>query len=175
MQPFQTPGDPMKDLAAMAQQSQMPQQMPQGQPQQGQPQQQPQQPPAPISKDQVVAGLHHFGAVQKQMQKILAMPTIGKTNARPAIADATAQLMIDKILSLPEAMNALKLVPNDPGEQKAWVMTAIQNAKMAEQKVVHDYIAQGPGPEPQSPQGPWSKDNHKDHMGAVMAHYQAGG
>ena len=166
MDAFQTPGDPMKALAAMAQGPQAPVA--------GIQPQQPGQPPQPIGKDQVVAALHHFGAVQKQMSKILKIPTLGKSNARPAIADATAQLMIDKIRSLPEAMNALKLVPNDPGEQKAWVMTAVQNAQAAEKKIVQDYITQGPGPEPESEHGAWSQDNHKTHMDSVMSHYQVG-
>lgn len=125
-----------------------------------------------MDKEQLRAGLHHFSAVHKQMKKLLSSPTIGKSNARGAIADATAQLMIDKILTLPEAMNALKLVPTDPGEQKAWVMKAVANAEAAQQKIVADYIAQGPGDEPESPHGPWSATSHRNHMDAMMGRYK---
>lgn len=146
----------MMALAAMAQQQQ---------PQQAQPQQ-------PMSKSQLRAGLHHFSAVQRRMEKLLSLPNLGKSNVRPAIADATADLMIEKVLTLPEAMNALKLVPNEPGEQKAWVQSAVKNAEMAQMKLTDDYISQGPGDEPDN--DPWSMDNHKTHMDSVMTRYKVG-
>lgn len=124
----------------------------------------------PISKEQVIAGLHHFGAVLKQFTPLLASPMLGKGNMRPKIFDASASLIGEGIATVPEIMNGIKSLPDDPIGQKKWIEQQIINAKMAEQKIVSDYVSQGPGPEPQGPA--YSSDTHKDHMSGLMSNYR---
>ncbi len=131
----------------------------------GQPQQ-----PTGISKQQVIAGLHHLGAFQKQFSPLLNNPGLGKTNMRPKIFDAAATLIGAGIFSVPEVMNGIKDLPDDPVDQKKWLIKKIADAGMAEKKLVHDYIAQGPGPEPEGPE--WSMNTHKDHMTGLMGNYK---
>ena len=135
-------------------------------------QQGPAQPQSKISKDQVIAGLHHFSAVLKQMTPLLSSPVLGKGNMRPKIFDAAATLIGEGIATVPEIMNGMKSLPDDPVGQKKWIEQKISEAKMAEQKIVHDYIAQGPGEEPQGPG--WSEDSHKEHMTGLMRNYKRG-
>jgi hypothetical protein len=67
-------------------------------------------------------------------------------------------------------MNGMKDLPDDPVGQKKWIEKTIANAQQAKQKIVSDYVSQGPGPEPQGPA--WSPDTHKDHMGGLLASYK---
>ena len=161
-QPFMQPGKP-----APQQQMQQPNQL--GGIMQGQ-QQQPGQPKPQITKQQVIAGLHHLGAFTKQMSPILRNPEIGKSNIRPKIFDASAALIGQGIFSVPEVMNGIKDLPDDPLGQKKWLEQKLAGVMMAEKKLVSDYIAQGPGAEPQGPD--WSEDTHRDHMGGLMSNYK---
>ena len=130
---------------------------------QGQPQQQ-------ISKEQVIAGLHHLGAFVKVLSPLLSNPQLGKANMRPKIFDGLATLIGEQIFTVPEVMNGIKDLPDDPVGQKKWLEQKIAGSQQAEKKLVSDYISQGPGPEPQGK--PWSQDTHKDHMAGLMANYK---
>ena len=151
----------------------------QPQPQQQQPNQlggimqgqQPQQ-KSNITKQQLIAGLHHLNAFQKQFSPLLRNPDLGKSNVRPKIFDASAALIGQGIFSVPEVMNGIKDLPDDPLGQKKWLEQKLSSTMMAEKKLVSDYIAQGPGQEPEGPE--WSMDNHKEHMGGLMGNYKRG-
>src|ERR1017187_6903233 len=136
---------------------------------QGQPQGQPK---TNITKQQLIAGLHHLNAFQKQFSPLLKNPELGKSNVRPKIFDASAALIGQGIFSVPEVMNGIKDLPDDPLGQKKWLEQNLSGTMMAEKKLVSDYIAQGPGPEPQGPE--WSPDNHTEHMTGLMANYKHG-
>ena len=150
-------------------------QLNQPQPQQGNPLQSLQQntpPQTQISKQQVIAGLHHFAAVQKQLGPLLKSPLCGKGNMRPKIFDASATLIGEGIATVPEIMNGIKDLPSDPIGQKKWIENIVMSAANAEKKLVSDYVKQGPGPEPEGPD--WSEDTHKDHMTGLMGNYKRG-
>src|ERR1035437_431805 len=138
----------------------------QGQQQQGQPG----HPKPNITKQQVVAGLHHLSAFAKQFSPILKNPEIGKSTIRPKIFDASAALIGQGIFSVPEVMNGIKDLPDDPLGQKKWLEQKLSGVAMAEKKMVSDYIGQGPGQEPEGPE--WSPDNHTEHMTGLMANYK---
>jgi hypothetical protein len=133
-----------------------------------------QQPPQKtnITKQQLIAGLHHLNAFQKQFSPILKNPELGKSNIRPKIFDASAALIGQGIFSVPDVMNGIKDLPDDPLGQKKWLEQKLSGTMMAEKKLVSDYIGQGPGPEPQGPE--WSPDNHTEHMGGLMSNYKHG-
>ena len=134
---------------------------------QGQPQQK-----TNITKQQLIAGLHHLSSFTKQFSPIMKNPDLGQKNIRPKIFDASATLIGQGIFSVPEVMNGIKDLPDDPLGQKKWLEQKLAGVMMAEKKLVSDYIAQGPGAEPQGPD--WSEDNHKEHMGGLMSNYKHG-
>lgn len=125
-----------------------------------------------ITKQQVIAGLHHLNAFQKEFAPLLNSPVLGKGNIRGKIFDASAALIGAGIFSVPEVMNGIKDLPDDPVDQKKWLVTKLANASMAEKKLVSDYIAQGPGPESEGPE--YSADTHKEHMTGLMGNYKRG-
>lgn len=139
----------------------------------GAPQGQPPQQAAPrISKDQVVAGLHHLTEFQRKFGPLLNSPLLGKDNIRPKIFDASATLIGEGTMTVPEVMNGIKSLPSDPLGQKKWLEMKLQQAAQAQKKLVSDYIAQGPGPEPQGGAGAWSPDTHREHVSGLMAGYK---
>lgn len=148
-----------------------PQQQPQnqlaGMTQQGQPQQ-----PTKMSKDHVIAGLHHFSAVIKQMSPLLQSPILGKGNMRPKIFDASANLIGQGIATVPEIMNGIKDLPDDALGQKKWLEKIVGNAMMAEKKLIEDYVAQGPMADAAEEPHSWSTDNHREHMSGLMGRYK---
>ena len=152
-QPNQAPPEQQNQLGGIAQQ-------------QGQPQ--PQQPS--ISKDQVIAGLHHFSQVIKEMSPLLKSPVLGTGNMRPKIFDASANLIGSGVATVPEIMNGIKDLPDDPIGQKKWLEKIVTNAMMAEKKLISDYVSQQPNGTEGQPHS-WSLDNHKDHMAGLMKNY----
>lgn len=134
---------------------------------QGQPQQK-----SNITKQQLIAGLHHLNAFQKQFSPLLKNPELGKSNVRPKIFDASAALIGQGIFSVPEVMNGIKDLPDDPLGQKKWIEKKLSDTMLAEKKMVSDYIGQGPGQEPEGPE--WSPDNHTEHMAGLMGNYKRG-
>jgi len=128
--------------------------------------------PQNITKHQVIAGLHHLDAVQKAVSPLLRNPALGKSNIRPKLFDAMATLIGQGTMTVPEVINGIKDLPDDPFEQKKWLEQKMMQTAQAEQKLISDYIAQGPGPEPQGPE--WSPETHKDHMAGLLGNYKRG-
>ena len=129
------------------------------------------QQPMNINKHQLMSGLHHLGSIQKALSPLLRNPVLGKNNIRPKLFDAMATLIGQGTMSVPEVINGMKDLPDDPLAQKKWLESKVAKTMQAEQKLVNDYIAQGPGAEPE---GEWSMDNHKDHMAGLMGNYKRG-
>lgn len=125
-----------------------------------------------ITKQQLIAGLHHLNAFTRQFAPLLQRPEIGKSNIRPKIFDAAANLIGAGIFTVPEVINGIKDLPDDPVDQKKWLEAKLLSANQAEQKLISDYIAQGPGQDAQGPD--WTADNHKDHMTGLMGQYKRG-
>lgn len=159
-------GAPVQQLG----QAQQPQQQPQGNQLGGltQPQGQPRQ---LMTKDQVMAALHHFGAIQKQFGPLLKSPMLGKSNMRPKIFDKAAALIGERVMSVPEVMTGIKDLPDDPVGQKKWIEKLVGTAAIAERKVISDYVSQPPDGTELNDHG-WSPDTHRDHMQGLMARYK---
>ena len=163
----------MPDLMAMMG-GQPPQAQPQAAPQanplaalagQAPQQQQPQGPPQ-LSHAQTVAGLHKFSEIKAAMLPVISDPKLGKTNIRPKLLDATSKLLMNKTLSLPEIMNRIKDLPDDPQKQKAFVDQIYQSSDQA-QKVLLANAAHA-----QDDGEAWSMDNHEKHLGGFMQKYE---
>lgn len=130
--------------------------------------QQPQQQPRP-TRDQTIAGLHHFSAIQKQFGPLLKNTGLGQSNMRPKIFDAAANLVGEQVVSVPEVMNAIKDLPDDPIGQKKWVEHMVGTAAMAQKKLISDFMQNG---EDTGEPSAWSADSHRDHVKGLMAHYK---
>jgi hypothetical protein len=169
------------DLLAAARGGQAPQGAPQAAPQQGQPQQpganplaalmaqqqQQQQQPAPTHA-QTVAAIHRFGEIKSALQPVLSDPNLGKSNIRPKLLDAASKLLGAKVLSLPEIMNKIKGLPDDPIQQKNFVEGIIDTANKAEAAVLQHHLNAPPEPDGTDP---WSRDNQQQHIDGLMKHY----
>ena len=126
-------------------------------------------PQVQMTRAQLIAGLHHLGSFTKEFSPLLQSPKLGKGNIRPQIFERAAALMAAGIFTGPEIINGVKDLPDDPIDQKKWLQTKLANAQMAEQKLVQDYIAQGPSEDA----GPdYSADSHREHMTGLMGNYK---
>lgn len=151
------------------QQQQMPQPQPQGQnplaalaPQFGQ------QPQPQPTAGQTMAALHRFGEIKFAMRSVMKDSNLGKTNIRPKLLDAASKLLASKVVSLPEIMNAIKGLPDDPFAQKSFVDKLYVNADQAQQLVLQHHAAARTG---QVQEDPYSADTHQAHMDGLMQHY----
>jgi hypothetical protein len=123
-----------------------------------------------------VAALTHLQAMQRTMAKLSRLPGIGKENIRPAIFDASADLLGRAMLSLPQVMNEIKSIPADPPGQKQWVLQHLNDVMEAQRQILSDHAQAFPGsgdfatemanlPPQVAPQ------SHVEMMGDVANHY----
>ena len=165
----QAPPQPMGQLLGGGQQGQ-----PQGNPLArlvGQMQGPPPAQPAP-SAVQTTAAVKRFGAVMNAMRTVLANPDLGRKNVRPAILDQASKLMASRVLSLPEVMNAIGKVTDDPLEQKALVSGIYNQAQQAEGNVLaHHAFAVATGRVSRGGGEKYQADDHDRHMTDLLLHY----
>jgi hypothetical protein len=128
-------------------------------------QQQQQQQPPQLSMAQTVAGVHKFAQIKAAMLPVIDDPHLGKTNIRPKLLDATSKLLMSKTLSLPEIMNRIKDLPDDPQKQKQFVDQIYQSSDQA-QKVLLANAAHAHDDGEQ-----WSADSHDKHLAGMMQQY----
>src|ERR1700722_300192 len=153
-------------------------QQPQGAPQGGNPlariapQLGPQKPPAP-TKAQTVAAVQRCLAIQSAMRAVMSNPDFGKSNIRPALLDEGSKLLGTKLISLPELMNSIKDMSDDPIEQKSFISNIFNQAKTAEASVLdHHGAAVAAGILPHNGGDDYDAGQHEQHMSGLMNHYQ---
>ena len=132
------------------------------------------QKPAPTHA-QTVAALMHLSAVQ-EMLGLTQLPELGKANIRPEIYDATAELMAQGLVTLPQVMTEIRNIPADPPGQRTWVTTHLRNIALAKEQILSDHAQAFPGngdvqsemasipPQDQSV-------SHVDNMKSIVNHY----
>ena len=131
----------------------------------------PQPQPVP-TRAQTTAAVQRFGAIQSAMRMVMEDPEFGKANVRPAIMDAASKLLGSKLLSLPEIMNSIKDIPDDPLEQKSFVQNIYNNAKMAEASVLdHHGAAVVSGKLPPDGGDAYDAGLHDQHMTGLLGQY----
>jgi hypothetical protein len=129
--------------------------------------QQPQQQPAPTHA-QTVAALQHFGAIKNAMLPVMDDPKLGKANIRPKLLDSFSKLLAARTLSLPEIMNAIKSLPDDPQQQVAFVTKIYKDNDQAQKMILAHHQM---GPPSQGEPEAWSPDNHADQLSALSQQY----
>jgi hypothetical protein len=134
----------------------------------------PPRPPAPTAA-QATAAIKRFMAVQSAMRDLLQNPDLGRTNVRPAILDQASKLMSARVLSLPEVMQAIGKVSDDPLAQKSLVAGIFNQASQAENAVLaHHTAAVAMGMVPRNGGEKYQADDHDRHMSDLLAHYPRG-
>jgi hypothetical protein len=130
--------------------------------------------PQPVpNRAQTTAAVHRFSAVQNAMRAVMEDKDFGKANIRPVLLDEASKLLGSKILSLPEVMNSIKDLPDDPIQQKAFVQNIFNNAQQSEAAVLdHHGAAIASGKLPPDGGQDYSAGNHEQHMNGLMRHYQ---
>lgn len=135
-------------------------------------QQQQQMQPAPTAA-QTTAAVHRFNEIQNAMRKVMEDKNFGRSNIRPKLLDAASKLLGAKILSLPEIMNSIKDIPDDPIKQKAFVQNIFNSAKQSELNVLeHHSAAVQAGIIPPDGGDPYDDEKHSDHIDGLMQHYK---
>ena len=125
-------------------------------------------PPAP-SHQQTVAALRHFDAVERELTPLLKNPDLGKTNMRAAIIDSMTSLVSNGIMTAPQAVNQLADLPNDPFQQKKWLMQHFATTANAQQSVLAHHQAAFAGQNvDETPPDP---DDHVETIQGLKAHY----
>lgn len=131
-------------------------------------------PPAP-SHAQTVAALTHLQAVQKSMDGLSRLPGIGKENIRPAIFDSIAELLSQRLFTLPQVMTEIKSIPSDPPGQRNWVLTHLRQISEAQKQLLMDHAQGSPGTGDLASELANSQmdpsQSHTDMMGSVADHY----
>jgi hypothetical protein len=134
------------------------------------PPQEEQQQPAPRtpSTAQTVAALHRLIAVRAILAPIAQDPKLGTESVRPKLLNAASKLLAEKIMTLPEIMETIKALPEDPTDQKQFVdriYEQVGNARAA--LLEHHYAAP-----PTEDEEPWSPENHDKNISQLMEHYR---
>lgn len=157
-------GPPQPSFAAPPPASgQLPNQAPPGQP--GQP-----QPPAPApTHAQALAALRHFSAIEKVIAGLARDPALGKSSIKKQIVDAVAGLVANRIMSAPQAVQELSMVPERPFDQKQWLAQQFIAARQTRAQIAMDYARAHPGG---AMDRTFSPDNHIDDMTGLDAHYR---
>lgn len=101
---------------------------------------QPQQPPAP-THGQTVAALRHFDAIKAKLASALRDPAVGKSNIKKKIVDGMAELVADRIFTPAIAAQQLASVPDEPFQQKQWLLNHYRGALQGELTILVQHAA----------------------------------
>lgn len=86
--------------------------------------------------------------------------------------DQASRLMAARVLSLPEVMQAIGKVGDDPLAQKQQVQQIFAQAQQAESAVLaHHSAAVAMGLTPRSGGPKYRSEDHDDHIAGLLAHY----
>lgn len=133
--------------------------------------------PPPPTHAQTVAALRHFDAVKGELATLLNNPALGRSDIKSQIIDGTTKLVSDRIISAATAVQQLSQVPTDPLQQRKWLQSLMQQTKQAENVVLDHYGQGNPSLAPTPAEvgrDPGQRDDHMDHMSALMQSYRGG-
>jgi hypothetical protein len=121
----------------------------------GQPTQQ--QIPPPPTHQQVVAGLRYCDAVEEQLTALAKDPDFGKADLKKKCIDGETKLVANGILTASQAVGRLATFPDNPFEQKQWVMKQLSDTAFSARILLahhrQGFAGQPPQPTPKA-------DNH---------------
>lgn len=136
-----------------------------------QPQQAPPQMPAP-NHQQTVAALRHFDAVSSAFEAVWKDPDLGKSDVRKMLIDEASKLVADQFVTPAEAVGMLATFPENPFQQKKWIMDQIQHNQTAANVVLGHHQQAFGGMLDQMAGTPSTMDTHASDMAGLMSHYR---
>jgi hypothetical protein len=127
--------------------------------------------PAPTAA-QATAAVRRLSAVADAMRTVMNQPDFGRANCRPAILDEASKLIGAGLVSLPQIMESIKALPDDPMAQRSYVAGIYNQAKQAEANVLaHHTAALAMGMVPRNGGEKYQAADHDRHMSGLMGHY----
>jgi hypothetical protein len=131
-------------------------------------------PPAPTAA-QTAAALRRLNAVADAMRTVLQNPDLGQKNVRPQIMDQASRLLAAKVISLPELMNEVAKIGDDPLVQKSQVAAIFNGARAAAASVIdHHGAAVAAGKVPRDGGEKYDPAHHSRHFANLLSHYSRG-
>jgi hypothetical protein len=135
--------------------------------------------PAP-SRDQVVAALMHFGAIQQKLDTILADPDLGKSDMRGPIREGILDLVADRIMPASTAVSTLISVPDGsiqggPLAQRKWIEQHDAQTRQARDLMLEHYRMENPGiagAVTAAPPTKYDRNKHTQHVQSLISHYR---
>ena len=132
--------------------------------------------PAP-SHGHTVAALRHFHSIVAELKTLLANPDLGKSDLKSEIIDGASKLVAARIITPANAVQQLSSVPENPRQQRQWVMQSLQQTIAASNNVLDHHAAGHHGSldwatESQHPE--FGEDNHFQAMEGLTAQYRPG-
>lgn len=127
-----------------------------------------------LSHAQTVAALHHFDAIQKEIEGLLKSPEVGRSSIKSAIIDGATSLVANRIISPAQAVQQLGTVPDDPLEQRKWLRKQLEQTVQAENIVLAHRSAstQGGSAPEEDHAAQYDPDTHIDTMVGVHSQYK---
>ena len=138
-------------------------------PPQGQQQGQQQQAPPP-SHQQTVAALRHFGAIERELRTILEDPGCGKSDMKSKVIDGATALVSEGITAPGDAVKDLATFPEQPFQQKQWLMQKLQMMQQAQTAILAHHQAGYMGAPIDTTAA--SPDDHHSVMSGLLGNYQ---
>ena len=142
--------------------------VPQGPSQQmfGAPPSGPAQPQQQLSHEHAMALLDHLHGMEKKFRALMDDPGTGKKSIRPKMHEMLSDMMGQRLMTLPQAMEVLNSFPTDPFQQRNWLGKKMKETVRAEQMLLQEQIAQRQqsgadfSAQLQSPSAKPSRDGH---------------
>jgi hypothetical protein len=100
-------------------------------------------PPAP-SHEETAAVVRHLTRFDQLWGRVLRDPGVGTKNMRPKIYDVMTDAMAEGLVTLPQVMDQLKTVPQEPLMQKKWLEQHVQTGERALMAVLDHHAAANP-------------------------------
>jgi hypothetical protein len=126
--------------------------------------------PAP-THEQTVAALRHFYALQDELEPLLKDPNLGKVDLRSKAIDGATKLVAARIFTPADAVGQLVDFPDQPQQQKNWLIQKYFMAHVSVLQVLdHHGAAAAAGMVPAT--GKPNKERHIDDMRGLLEHYK---
>lgn len=136
--------------------------------QQGAPAQQQQQAAPAVSHQELVSGLRHCDAIKSEVEKLLRLPSLGKSSIKSQVISAVTDLVSSRILTAANAVTQLSSFPDAPLDQRKALQQQLMQTVQTERTLIahHAMSNAGGGPEPTP-----SADSHLDDIASLHANY----
>ncbi len=127
--------------------------------------------PAPDNAE-TIALQRHLGAIEHELENLMANPALGRSDCKSAIIDGMTRLVSDRIMPASQAVAELTTLPPEPVQQRRWLMEHYAKTRIALVSLLEHHRAAHFGV------GDMPMGDPNDHTaitrGAMARHYSPG-